>query len=432
VTNRCDLSCWYCFFFAKEGEPIYEPTLEQIRAMLRNMKNEKPVEANAVQLTGGEPSLREDIIDIVKIAKEEGYDHIQFNTDGINFSKNPRLIKDLREAGVNVSYLSFDGVTPETNPKNYWEIPDILENCRKYNMQIVLVPTIIKGVNDHEVGDMIRFAAENIDIIRSVNFQPVSLVGRMPRKLREKQRITIPDVCRNMEEQMNGEIKMNDFYPVPFISSISNFFEAMKGSKQYRFSTHYACGVGTYVFKEGKNLIPITRFVDVEGLFKYLDDSANEIKNSKFKGVKKTVSALKILWNIKKFIDTEKTPEGLNLMKLLTDAFMYGDYNVLGKFHDIALFIGMMHFMDLYNYDIDRVQRCCIHYAVPDGRIIPFCAFNVIPQVFRDKTQKEFSISPKEWEKKHKKKLKDDKFVRKLTEEKKRKVKKFYAKFKRK
>jgi len=254
----------------------------------------------------------------------------------------------------------------------------------------------------------------------------------MPRKLREKQRITIPDVCRNMEEQMNGEIKMNDFYPVPFISSISNFFEAMKGSKQYRFSTHYACGVGTYVFKEGKNLIPITRFVDVEGLFKYLDDSANEIKNSKFKGVKKTVSALKILWNIKKFIDTEKTPEGLNLMKLLTDAFMYGDYNVLGKFHDIALFIGMMHFMDLYNYDIDRVQRCCIHYAVPDGRIIPFCAFNVIPQVFRDKTQKEFSISPKEWEKKHKKKLKDDKFVRKLTEEKKRKVKKFYAKFKRK
>jgi len=151
VTNRCDLSCWYCFFFAKEGEPIYEPTLEQIRAMLRNMKNEKPVGANAVQLTGGEPSLREDIVDIVRIAKEEGYDHIQFNTDGINFSKNPRLIKDLRKAGVNVSYLSFDGVTPETNPKNYWEIPDILENCRKYKMQIVLVPTIIKGVNDHSL-----------------------------------------------------------------------------------------------------------------------------------------------------------------------------------------------------------------------------------------------------------------------------------------
>ena len=92
----------------------------------------------------------------------------------------------------------------------------------------------------------------------------------------------------------------------------------------------------------------------------------------------------------------------------------------------------MMHFMDLYNYDIDRVQRCCIHYAVPDGRIIPFCAFNVIPQVFRDKTQKEFSISPKEWEKKHNKKLKNDKYVRKLTERKKRKVKKFYAKFKKK
>ena len=89
----------------------------------------------------------------------------------------------------------------------------------------------------------------------------------------------------------------------------------------------------------------------------------------------------------------------------------------------------MMHFMDLYNYDIDRVQKCCIHYAIPDGRIIPFCAFNVIPQVFRDKTQKEFSISAKEWEEVHKKKLKDDKYIRVLNEKKKKKIKNFYKKF---
>jgi len=434
VTNRCDLSCWYCFFFAKEGESIYEPGLGYIRAMLRNMKNEKPVGANAVQLTGGEPCLREDIVDIVKIAKEEGYDHVQFNTNGIEFSKNLQLVKDITRAGSNgggvVVYLSFDGVTPETNPKNYWEIPDALENCRKAGLHVVLVPTVIGGINDHELGDIIRFASDNIDIIRGVNFQPVSLVGRMPHKQRKKQRITIPDACRKIEEQTNGQIAMDDFFTVPSISSITNFVEAIRDQPQYRFSTHFACGVGTYIFKDGDKLIPITRFVDVKGLFNYLNELGEKIKDSKSKRIGKTISTLKLLWNIERFIDKDKKPKELKIAKLLANAFKRGDYIEIGKFHMESLFIGMMHFMDLYNYDIDRVERCCVHYATPDGRIIPFCAFNVIPQVFRDKTQREFSIPPEEWEKKHRKKLKEDKYRRRLSEEGKREVRKFYKKFK--
>ena len=114
----------------------------------------------------------------------------------------------------------------------------------------------------------------------------------------------------------------------------------------------------------------------------------------------------------------------------MTNAFGKGNFNGIAEFQLKSLFVGMMHFQDLYNYDVDRVQRCCIHYAVPDGRLIPFCAFNVIPQVFRDKTQKEFSIPAGEWEKKHGKKLKDDKYNRNISEEKKKDIKKFYEKFK--
>jgi len=433
VTNRCDLSCWYCFFFAKEGEAIYEPTLEEIRMMLRRMKNQRPVPCNAIQITGGEPSLREDVVEIVKICKEEDYDHVQFNTNGIEFSRNLKLIKDIKKAagtdGSLVTYLSFDGVTPETNPKNYWEIPDILKNCRKARVQIVLVPTVIGGINDQVLGDIIRFAFDNNDIIRGVNYQPVSLVGRMPRKEREERRITIPDTCRKIQEQTNGDIGMEDFFTVPSISKITNFIEAIKGRPSYRLSAHFACGVGTYVFRDGDKMIPITRFVDVHGLFKYLDELAGKIESSRFKKASKTISSLRLLWNIRKFVNEKKKPKDLSIARLLSNVFGRGDFSDIAEFQLHSLFIGMMHFQDLYNYDIDRVQRCCIHYAVPDGRIIPFCAFNVIPQVFRDKTQKEFSIPAKEWERKNKKKLKDDKYKRKLSERKKRKVRKFYEKF---
>jgi hypothetical protein len=434
VTNRCDMSCWYCFFFAKRGEAIYEPTLNQIRLMLRTMKNQKPVSCNAVQITGGEPTLRKDVVEIVKICKEEGYDHVQFNTNGIEFSKNLKLIKDLKEAAGNqgsiIAYLSFDGLTPETNPKNYWEIPDILENCRKAGFQLVLVPTVIKGINDHELGDIIRFAFDNNDIVRGVNFQPVSLVGRMPRKEREKRRITIPDACRKIEEQTNGDISMEDFFTVPSTTNITNFIEAIKGQPKYRLSAHFACGVATYVFRDDNKMIPITRFVDVNGLFKYLNDLSENIKDSKFKKTGKTISSLRLLWNIRKFVDEKKKPKNLSIAKLLSNAFGHGDFSDVAEFQLKSLFVGMMHFQDLYNYDIDRVQRCCIHYATPDGRLIPFCAFNVIPQVFRDKTQKKFSLSAKEWEKKNEKKLTEDKYIRKLTEEKKKKIKEFYEKFK--
>jgi len=432
LTNRCNLSCWYCFFYAKKGESIYEPSLGHIREMLKHFKNQKPVGANAIQFTGGEPSLREDIVEIMKIAREEGYEHVQFNTNAIDFSRNFKLVKDLKEAGVNIVYMSFDGVTPETNPKNYWEIPDALDNCRKVNLHVVLVPTLINGINDHQIGDMIRFSAGNIDIVRSLNIQPVSLVGMMPRKKRLKQRITIPDVCRKIEEQTDGQITMDDFFTIPTASKITNFIEIMSGRPRYRLSSHFACGVATYVFKEGKKLIPITRFIDVYGLLEYLEEQTENIQKSRIKKMGKAVSGVKLILNLKKFIDEDKKPKELDISKIITSAITSASYDSLSEFHRKSLFIGMMHFMDLYNYDIDRVQRCCIHYAVPDGRIIPFCAFNVIPHLFRDKTQKEFSISADEWEKKHGKKLKDDKYNRKISEKKKREIIKFYEKFRKK
>lgn len=358
--------------------------------------------------TGGEPSMRNDIIEIIKMIKEEGVDHVQYNTNGIRFAHDPEFVRKVREAGINTVYLSFDGVTPKTNPKNHWEIPRVLENARKAGqMGIVLVPTIIKSVNDHEVGDIIRFGFKNMDVVRGVNYQPVSLVGRMPRKDREKFRITIPDVIKDIEKQTSGEISKDDFYPVPSMKAITDFVEALVKKPQYSLSTHFACGMATYVFEEEGKMIPITRFVDIEGLFEYLEEKAKELREGK----SKYVVGAKMLYKLNSFIDKKRSPKDFSLAKIIYNALIKHDYRALGVFHHRSLFIGMMHFQDKFNYDINRVMRCCIHYLTPEA-IIPFCAFNVIPEWYREKVQERYSVSIPKWEKETGRKLDNELYRR--------------------
>lgn len=402
LTNRCNLSCWYCFFYAREGQPIYEPTLEQIRMMLRNAKKEQTIGANAIQFTGGEPTLRDDLIEIFKIAKEEGYSHIQLNTDGIKLAFDPELVRKIREVGVNTLYLSYDGMTPQTNWKNHWEIPLIFDNVRKAGGPgIVLVPTAIRNVNDHELGAIINFGLNHMDIVRGVNIQPISMIGRVPRRERQMFRITIPGAIKKIEEQTNGAIARDDWYPVPIAGHIARFFEAFTG-KRYYMTSHFACGAATYVFLDDDKVIPITRFIDVEGFVGFLVKKAEELENWKRLGkLSKLKVGGEILLKFRSFYDSKYAPKSISVLKLVENAFAKGTYEALGQFHEKTLFIGMMHFQDEYNYDVQRTERCVIHYAMPDGRIVPFCAFNVIPELYRDKVQAQFSYSWDEWKKLH-------------------------------
>ncbi|MBI3190252.1 radical SAM protein [archaeon] len=420
-----------CFFYAKEGEPIYEPTMEQIEFMLKRMKNEKPVGANSIQFTGGEPTLRDDLTEIVATAKRVGYDHVQLNTNGINLSRGPELAQNLRAAGVSNLYLSFDGVTPQTNPKNYWEAPKAIENCGKAGIGVVLVPTVIGSINDHELGDIIRFAHGHISNVRAVNFQPVSLVGRMPDALRKKQRITIPGAIRRIEAQTDGQIGKEHWFPVPCAKQITDFIEAIKQEPKYRLSIHFQCGMATYAFHDTATgeLVPLPKFFDIEGFFEYLGELTREINSSNHKTFKKSIVVTKLIMNIKKYVDNDKKPKNLNFVRMLTGTISGANYHGMADFHNSSLFLGMMHFQDPHNWDIDRIHKCDIHYATPDGRILPFCTFNVIPELYRDRVQRKFSISQEEWEKKTGKSLHNDKFHRNLTKEEQTKIMEEYDKY---
>ncbi len=393
ITNRCNLKCPVCFANASAAGYVYEPTADQVASMLENLHNNKPVPATALQFSGGEPTIREELFDFVRKAKEIGFKHVEVNTNGVRIAADPEYAKKLKEAGVSTIYLQFDGLTPEAY--KFIRGLDLLEmkmkaieNLRQAGYtSIVLVVTLVKGVNDQQLGDIIKFATKNFDVIRCVNVQPVSLCGRLPQQEREKMRITIPDFMRLVEEQTNGDIKASDFYPVPIVVPVSKAVGELKGKRYVEFTTHPHCGMATFVFIENGKMTPITRYGNIEkfvGSLKGVYTDALKGDKSKAK-IRLAGSARHIKFSF--------------LRKYLFKVLTTGDYSSLGDFARNALMISSMHFMDPYNFDLERVQRCGIHYAVPDGRIIPFCTMN---SIHRAEVEKKLGIPIKEWKEKHK------------------------------
>ncbi|MCD6477510.1 MAG: radical SAM protein [Candidatus Aenigmarchaeota archaeon] len=402
LTNRCNLRCKYCFMNAGASGYVYEPTLEEIRKLMKQARDEKPVGSKAIQLTGGEPTIRDDLIEIIKMAKELGFVHVQLNTNGIKLSEDIELCKKIKEAGVNTIYMSFDGVSKKTNP---WieQNKKAIENLRKVGLNsVVLVPVVMK-TNLDELADIIKYAIENIDVVRGVNFQPIAFAGRLEKVNQEyikKFRVDYAEMMKAIEKGLDGQITEDDFYPVPFVYPISKLVETLKGEKQVEFTANPMCGGATYVFTKNGKITPVTRFIDVEGLMKFIDEL------SKKRGVLKKVRiAASFMKNVGKYIDKEKAPKELNLAKIIINAVTKGDYESLGEFHKKSLYIGTMWFQDPWNLNIERLKRCVIHYTTFEG-IIPFCAYNGLG--LGEKIRKKYSIPIKEWEKKVGRSMNDD------------------------
>ncbi len=390
VTNRCNLRCPVCFANAAVAGYVYEPTKEQIRAMLENLRSNKPVPAAALQFSGGEPTVRNDLFDLIAMAKEVGFTHVEVDTNGIKLAESVDYCKGLLEAGMSTVYLQFDGLSDDiyrfTRGRPLLDVKmKAIDNLRKAGAEsIVLVVTLIKGVNDHQLGDIIRFAVENSDIVRCVNVQPVSLTGRVPEEERQKMRITIPDFMRLVEEQTEGKIKTTDFYPVPTVVPISRAIGSLRNKRYVEFTAHPHCGMATYIFVENGEIVPITRYGNVEGFLKAMEKVYEEA--AKGRSTRAKMRLIGSLRHIK-----------FSLMrKYLWPVLKKGDYRSLGELHRKMILISSMHFMDPYNFDLERTQRCVIHYAVPDGRIIPFCTMN---SIHRAKIEAKFGKPLAEWKK---------------------------------
>jgi hypothetical protein len=203
-----------------------------------------------------------------------------------------------------------------------------------------------------------------------------------------------------IEDEFDGQIAREDFYPVPFVFPISKLIELLKGEPQVEFTAHPGCGGATYIFMDNGKPLPVTRFIDVERLLDFVTEQ------SETRGpLKKLRVASAFLKNVNTFVDKEKAPQGFDLVKLVKDAALGGSYDSLRGFHYKSLFVGSMWFQDAWNLNVNRLERCVIHYTTLEG-IVPFCAYNGLG--YGDRIREKYSVPAKKWEQQTGKKLKDD------------------------
>src|SRR2546425_443775 len=276
---------------------------------------------------------------IVKAAKDMGFPQVQVATNGIRLATEDGFLDKVAEAGLNTIYLQFDGLREENYIKARGRpLLDIklkvIERVRERkgkNLQtptICFVPTMVNSFNDDQAGEILNYAIKNRDVVKGVNFQPVSLTGRIPEEDRRKLRYTLSDLAYDLEEQTRY-LTRDDWYPVPFVSPISELVSVLTDTAKPSFTSHPACGLASYLFLEsGKDPVPITRFIDVEGLMEDLWLLAQDTKDKKIK----FTSKLKALQLLKRHFKPEEAPEGMGLakmLKILNRMFTKGDNGIM-------------------------------------------------------------------------------------------------------
>jgi uncharacterized radical SAM superfamily Fe-S cluster-containing enzyme len=398
VTNRCNMACPICFAYVGATNYVYEPSYDQIVDMMKVLRANSPWACNALQFSGGEPTLRNDLPDLIKEAQKAGITHVEVNTNGIRIAEDVTYFKKLLDSGLSTLYLQFDGLREEIYKKTRARsdmIPiklKVLENARTIGLDsIVLVVTLAKGVNDKDLGDIIDFAIKNHDVVRCINIQPVSMAGKARKEEMRKMRITIPDTMKEIEEQTKGAVGRFDWRPVDWPVPMSKGMGMIKNKVYPEFTMNPMCGAATFlvVDKDG-SYKPIMRYVDVDKFAEVFWD----VYYSGAKG-KKTMAKMKML----KLLPMAKSDF---VRRLIGNVVTKGSYEALGDLMRRIVMIGIMHFQDVWNIDIDRVQRCGIHYATPDGKVRCFCTYN---SIHRPNVEKQFAIPITEWTKKTGKKI---------------------------
>jgi uncharacterized radical SAM superfamily Fe-S cluster-containing enzyme len=393
ITGRCNLACNICF--ADSNKHLYEPSVEEITVMLQTLRNTRPAPCTTVQYTGGEPTVHPDFLDIVKVTKQLGFTHIQCATNGVKFA-DPYFAEKAREAGLQYLYLQMDGVTDDVfrhiRGRNLLETKlKVLESARRAGLRVIFVPTIIRGVNDHQIGDLIRLAFDNLDVMTGISIQPIVFTGRFPEEHRLSQRYTLADMILDVGRQTGFTDPYTDWFSLNSATPFVQLAEALTGSSITNHSCHPHCGAMSLLFLDKeRQAVPVTRFLDLFEALKEIEQLALRTKKRKFKVFSK-LDTLKLL---RRHFHRQSAPKGLSFSKFLQTLDGYADkkYSWLEEYKGHTyktFFIFGMHFMDNYNYDLQRIRRCGVHYTAADGRLYPFCTYNS-GYTFRNRVEREY------------------------------------------
>jgi 7,8-dihydro-6-hydroxymethylpterin dimethyltransferase len=359
VNSSCDMACPLCF---AEAAPGFNLTLEEVEDILDHYV---ATEGNpqVVQFSGGEPSIHPQIIPMLKAAGARGIPNVMLNTNGKRIARDDRFLAELAEVRPTI-YFQFDGFEPRT-----WQTirgeADILpvklralDRLAQIDCPVILVPAIERGVNDHEIGAIVRFGLDH-PVVKGINFQPAFHAGRHSTH-DPMQRITNPDVIRAIEQQTDGMFVQSDFIPVPCC-----------------FPT---CNSVTYAYiDEERKVTPLPRLLNVDD---YLDYISNRVMPDLGVELRR---ALEGLWSSSAVLGSEKTASEFAFSCSACGIPNGGlDVDRLSKF---MFMIMLQDFMDPWTFNQKNLMKCCKEFLLPGGKQIPFCAYNTVGYREQARTQ---------------------------------------------
>jgi len=429
VTNRCNLNCPICFANANKKGVVVEWTRDEIIRIFKHFREITPKPPVIAMMSGGEPTIRDDLPEIIAELARMGYRQVQIATNGIRFAKDieyyRRCLKAAYEPNTDcgiVLYLQFDGVTGETYKMtrgvdvfHYKE--QLVQNAKTLlkdgiiSSGICLVMTVTKD-NLFEVPNVIKYAASNIEVISGVMFQPVALCGRIVNEDIKENRITTYDVIRFIDDETNSVLK--PWRPFTAYHALMNLIAWYNGDQTVEFSCNPQCGFVTFlncqIDKDGNmHYQGMDKFMRLgEGMeyVKKIWEIAKQTKKNSFfeENLGKMTGSLRelgkildsgSLWLQKLLIKYRFIAGALPYLKLNADTlsepsmreainimfrpswWTTRDFLVKGR----NLYVGVMHFQDSFDLDTERTSRCIVQYGVIDpstNQIMayPFCAFN--------------------------------------------------------
>ncbi|WP_231951586.1 radical SAM protein [Nocardia terpenica] len=385
VNTGCNLDCPICFadsghqprpsptttLNGDASRPVFDPgysiTHEQCRRMIDAFVAAEG-EPEVVMFSGGEPTIHKNLLDFIDMAQASPIRTITINTNGIRLASDRNFVAALadrngRNGKVLNIYLQFDGLEEQTHlrirGKDLRTIKQrALDNCADAGLIVTLAAAIERGVNEHEIGAIVEYGLAH-PAVRAIAFQPVTHSGRHL-EFDPLQRLTNPDVIDAIAEQLPQWLAPSDFFPVPCC-----------------FPT---CRSITYLITDGTpgepdhTVIPIPRLLQLEDYLDYVTNRALPDLSVR--------EALEKLWSASAFMGTPTVDEKL---ARAAEAIACGPGGcgidlpaAARELTDRAFMIVVQDFQDPYTLNVKQLMKCCVEEITPDGRLIPFCAYNSV------------------------------------------------------
>jgi len=382
ITNRCNFKCPVCFAEAKGEGDHYVLDTEVVTRMLKSLVD-RPVPCRSVQFSGGEPTVHPEFPKILRIARDLGFTHIQVATNGSKFV-DPAYAKLCEESGLHTLYLQFDGMSDDVYLKMRGQrLLDkkiaAVKSVEQTNMRLVLVPTIMSGVNVDQLGPIFRFALEHSKFVTGISIQPAAHVGRIEVEDEHTEPFNLAAMAREFGEQTGLTRFPDDWFPLNSLSLLCRAIGRVRQETPHPPTSDAHCSIGTFFYVDDNNKpFCLNSFFDLE---RFLRSTAQLTPYAEQGFVERQISKIRQFGQLSQCLDMRKAPTELTFQRLLRSMDAWED-KTEGRSEGWAsrgfngIFVAGMHFMDAHSYNMRRLNRCIIQYVATDGQLIPFCSYN--------------------------------------------------------